>query len=182
MRFLPSDRPISFLFLIIRHISALIDVYHRQMTFGLVCHYPMFDSSKLSYLLPRKSYWGDIVLQSKGQFRFTSQLCYMHQLDFGHIRLLFHWSQPENTALQRMYVFSSHSVFTDDSSWSSLNALYMVMGPYIVCCYSWFTITLCLCLLPSTPLPIHLSTCPTSTDPPFNNFTLLSQPRDSTGA
>lgn len=78
---LPPDRPISFIFLIIRHISALIDVYHRQMTFGLVCHYPMFASGKLSYFFPQKSYWGVVVLQWEGQIRFMSHLCYIHQLD-----------------------------------------------------------------------------------------------------
>lgn len=80
---LPSDRPISFLFLIIRHISALIDVYHRQMTFGLVCHYPMFASGKLSYFFPQKSYWSVIVLEWEGQIRFTSHVCCIHQLHFG---------------------------------------------------------------------------------------------------
>lgn len=45
---------LTFLFLIIRHISALIDVYHRQMTFRLVCHYPMFASGKLSYFFTQK--------------------------------------------------------------------------------------------------------------------------------
>lgn len=96
---LPPDRAISFLFLIIRHISALIDVYHRQMTFRLACHYSMFASSKLSNSFFTKELLKChcLKVERSNQVHIPSLLHTTITLQFQIYHFIFPSNRPENT-------------------------------------------------------------------------------------